>query len=156
MTEPPVPPRALDALAGAIGKARATPGATPGESTFGWVPGSGAPATIGRFRVVAPIGRGGMGVVYEAVDPLTNKAVALKSLAAGPASRLTREGEAIARLDHPAIVPVLETGEEHGRPFLVMELVHGQALDEAWSGWDLRRRVEALKAIAEALGHAHG
>ncbi len=155
MPDPPLQPGALDRLAREVAKERSNtaPGASP---AFGWVPGSGAPAGIGRFRIVAPLGRGGMGVVYEAIDPLTNTAVALKSLAAGPGERLKREGEAIGRLDHPGIVRILDTGEEMGRPFLVMELVRGGPLDGAWAEWDLRRRVEAVERIARAVAHAHG
>ncbi|KAF0246533.1 MAG: hypothetical protein FD180_638 [Planctomycetota bacterium] len=155
MPEPPLQPDALDRLAREVGKERtkSTAGAAP---AFGWVPGSGAPAMIGRFRIVTPVGRGGMGVVYHAIDPEKNNVeVALKSLAAGPGERLRREGEAIARLDHPGIVKILETGEELGKPFLVMEFVRGRPLDDAWVGWDLRRRVEAVEQIARAVTHAH-
>ncbi len=155
MSDPPLQPGALDRLAREVARERSksAPGAAP---AFGWVPNSGAPATIGRFRIVAPLGRGGMGVVYQAIDPHSNVEVALKSLAAGPGERLRREGEAIARLDHPGIVRILDTGEELGRPFLVMELVKGKPLDEAWAEWDLRRRVEAVERIARAVAHAHG
>lgn len=153
--DPPLQPGALDRLAREVARERSksAPGAA---AAFGWVPNSGAPATIGRFRIVAPLGRGGMGVVYHAIDPHTNAEVALKSLAAGPGERLKREGEAIGRLDHPGIVRILDTGEELGRPFLVMELVRGKTLDEAWADWDLRRRVEAVERIARAVAHAHG
>ncbi|NUN51307.1 MAG: protein kinase [Planctomycetaceae bacterium] len=155
MPDPPLPPGALDRLARDVARerTRSAPGAAP---AFGWTPDPGSPATLGRFRIVATLGRGGMGIVYRAVDPRTQAEVALKSLAAGPAERLRREGEAIARLNHPGLVRVLESGEDRGSPFLVMELVRGRPLDEAWAAWDLRRRVEAVERIARAIAHAHG
>ncbi|MEK7466057.1 MAG: serine/threonine-protein kinase [Planctomycetota bacterium] len=154
MSDQPLQPGALDRLAREVGKER-TKSAAGAAPAFGWVPGSGAPAMIGRFRIVAPLGRGGMGVVYHAIDSANDAPVALKSLTAGPGERLKREGEAIGLLDHPGIVKILETGEEAGKPFLVMELVNGKTLDEAWAGWDLRTRVEALEKIARAVAHAH-
>ncbi|MCE9584083.1 MAG: serine/threonine protein kinase [Planctomycetes bacterium] len=156
MPDPPLQPGSLDRLAREVGKERAKSGAAKPATAFGWSGSGAAPARIGRFQVTGPLGRGGMGVVYHAIDPKDGREVALKSLAAGPGERLRREGEAIARLDHPGIVKILDTGEEGGRPFFVMELVHGRPLDEAWAGWDLRRRVEAVERIARAVAHAHG
>ena len=154
MPDSPLPPHALDRLAREVGRERARTAAT-GATAFGWLGEDEVPKKIGRFEILGLLGRGGMGVVFRATDPGTKEEVAVKVLAGGPAERLRREGEAIARLEHPGIVRVRETGEERGRPFLVMDLVEGEALDEAWGGWDLRRRVEALERVARAVAHAH-
>jgi hypothetical protein len=119
----------------------------------------------GRYEVLAPLGSGGVSEVHRGRDRKTGGTVALKELLPQFVSdravcrRFLREAEVARRLDHPGIVPVLDAGEEGGRPWLVMELVEGE---------DLRRRLdrdgalpwpEALRialAVARALQHAHG
>jgi eukaryotic-like serine/threonine-protein kinase len=85
---------------------------------------------IGGYQVLNELGRGGMGAVYLALDPRTQRQVALKVLLseaidAAALSRFKLEGQAVARLDHPGIVRVHELGEDRGRPFLVMDFVKG-------------------------------
>jgi non-specific serine/threonine protein kinase len=90
------------------------------------------PDRIGHYRIVRQIGRGGMGVVYEAVDDVLQRSVALKTIL--PASdpemrdRLVREARAAAAVSHPNICQLFEIGEHDGDPFLAMELLDGQSL----------------------------
>src|SRR5262249_49003044 len=90
---------------------------------------------LGDFEIVRELGRGGMGVVYEARQISLNRKVALKvlsgSLGLTPKAvpRFRREAEAAARLHHTHIVPVYTSGEENGTHFYVMELIPGPSLD---------------------------
>src|SRR5262249_18447628 len=90
---------------------------------------------LGDFELVRALGRGGMGVVYEARQLSLNRKVALKVLAAGLGStpkavqRFRREAEAAAQLHHTNIIPVYATGEEQGSHFYAMELIDGPSLD---------------------------
>src|SRR5207253_9409996 len=89
---------------------------------------------LGDFEIVREIGRGGMGVVYEARQVSLNRRVALKVLAAGlgltpkAVQRFRREAEAAAKLHHTNIVPVYATGEEDRAYFYAMELIDGPSL----------------------------
>ncbi len=134
------------------------------------------PARLGEFRIVREIGRGGMGVVYEAEQPSLKRRVALKVLPPalrGDRARLTRfkrEAEAAARLRHPNIVPVFSFGESAGTPFFTIKLVDGSSLAEIvadrrnglsrhWpevGGASWRRAVETVAKVGEALAYAHG
>lgn len=93
-----------------------------------------APGTIiGGFRVLEPLGEGGMGAVFKARDEQLDRLVALKIMhpARDPAAaraRFQREATALARLDHPAIVGIYSFGEFDGRPYFAMEFVDGGAL----------------------------
>ncbi|HSC29668.1 MAG TPA: serine/threonine-protein kinase, partial [Vicinamibacterales bacterium] len=87
---------------------------------------------VAHYRIVREIGRGGMGVVYEAVDERLQRAVALKTVlpAADPhmRERFLREARAAAAVSHPHICQLFEIGEHQGNPFLAMELLEGQSL----------------------------
>lgn len=117
----------------------------------------------GRYRLGPPLGKGGMGVVYEAFDRDLEREVALKVLAA-PApdaseeERLRREARILARLEHPGIVPVHDVGRlDDGRLFYVMKRVRGRRLDEATSiARPLRERLGLIERAAEAVAFAHG
>jgi serine/threonine protein kinase len=95
------------------------------------------PATrpLGDFELLREIGRGGMGIVYEARQVSLNRRVALKVLSGGlgltpkAVQRFRREAEAAAKLHHTNIVPVYATGEQDGTHFYAMELVDGPSLD---------------------------
>ena len=95
-----------------------------------------SPEELGDFRLLARIGGGGMGVVYKAEQRSLGRTVALKLIRSdllffpGARERFRREVESVARLQHPAIVPVHATGEDNNVPWLAMELVHGASLDE--------------------------
>jgi eukaryotic-like serine/threonine-protein kinase len=90
---------------------------------------------LGDFRILREIGRGGMGVVYEAEQESLGRRVALKVLPAGVAQRSSflerfrREARAVARLHHTNIVPVHGVGEENGTCYYAMQFIQGQALD---------------------------
>ena len=115
---------------------------------------------IGRFEIHRFIGRGGMGVVYEAHDPTLGRSVAVKVLDAGDPTRAARfaaEAGLLARLNHPNVVRVYEAGDHAGRPFLAMELVAGPTL-HAWLGGapaDPRTASELIEPLARAVAHAH-
>jgi serine/threonine protein kinase/tetratricopeptide (TPR) repeat protein len=92
------------------------------------------PDHIGHYRIVRQIGRGGMGIVYEAIDEVLQRSVAIKTIlpSADPQmrDRLIREARAAAAVSHPHICQLYEIGEHEGDPFLAMELLDGQALSE--------------------------
>jgi WD40 repeat protein len=95
----------------------------------------GLPAAVGGYRVVRELGRGGMGVVLECADDRLGRPVAVKLIAAEFAAsghareRFLREGRSLARLDHSNVVPVIHTGEDSGRLYLVMPLLQGETLE---------------------------
>ena len=129
-------------------------------------PGGGAPARIGPFRILAPIGEGAMGIVYEAEQERPQRRVALKIVRPGmvPADVLRRfelEYEFLGRLHHPGIAQIYQAGiEETGygpQPYFAMELVRGRRLDEyvRTKRPGLRERLVLVAAIADAVQHAH-
>ncbi len=103
-----------------------------------------APRTLGEFRILREIGRGGMGVVYEAEQTTMRRRVALKVLfpsttgSRRAVERFLREARAAGRLHHTNVVPVYSMGEEGGIWFYAMELVSGRTLDGVID--DVRRR----------------
>src|SRR5579872_4658808 len=107
------------------------------------------PDLIGGYRVFRVIGRGGMGVVYEAEQLALGRRVALKVLSVenvGRGSsfeRFRREARSAARLHHTNIVPVYEVGEDAGRCFYAMQLIHGQPLDQV---------IDELRLLRPELG----
>ena len=108
---------------------------------------TGSIGSLGDFRTIRVIGRGGMGVVYEAVQISLNRRVALKILpmtSAGDPRKLKRfqiEAQAAALLNDPHIVPVYVVGSENGIHFYAMQLIEGQTLAELIS--DLASHVKA-------------
>ncbi len=112
-----------------------------------------------RYRLESEIGRGGMGVVYRAMDLELMREVAVKLLpesssAPDARDRLIREARAAAALNHPHIVSVHDVGVAQGIPFFVMELIHGPSLSRA-KPVHLARIVEIACQICAALDHAH-
>jgi hypothetical protein len=119
----------------------------------------------GRYRIVAELGRGGMGVVHRAHDTHLDRHVALKVLTVSArqdpaaAARFRREAQALAALHHPGIVSVFDSGEVDGELYLVMRLVEGADLAQRLSGYrrlDLGRTVELTTSVAAALDELHG
>ena len=123
------------------------------------------PGIVGRrYRIERPLGTGGMASVVLARDEELGRPVAIKLLADNLAgdpdfrARFVREARVAARLSHPNVVAVFDTGEEEGRPFIVMEYVEGETLAEL-----LRRErrlspalaVDLGRQAAAALAHAH-
>jgi serine/threonine-protein kinase len=112
-------------------------------------------ARIGRYEVRGLLGVGAMARVLRAYDPSLRREVALKLTAGVATPRAEREALAMARLNHPGIATVYDVGQERGSLYLAMELVEGRSLQKAWTDWPLRRRVEALRQAADAVGYAH-
>jgi eukaryotic-like serine/threonine-protein kinase len=119
--------------------------------------------TIGRYRILGELGRGGMGVVYQAEDPELRREVALKALplelAGDPRriARLRREARSLAALSHPSIVTIFGIEEHEGRHYLAMELVPGGSLAEAIParGMDVPRLLRLAIPLADAVSAAH-
>ncbi|MEU0642637.1 protein kinase [Streptomyces umbrinus] len=123
---------------------------------------------VGRYRVVAQLGRGGMGVVWRALDEVLGREVAVKELrtysdAGAPeladlGLRMQREARAAARVRHPGVVAVHDVAEVDGRPLIVMELVDGPSLDDVLRerGTLDAREVAGIGAkVMDALSAAH-
>jgi len=115
---------------------------------------------VAGYVIRGEIGRGGMGVVYEATHPLLDRTVALKLLRAdesADAGELLREARAAARLDHPGIVPIFEVGEYGGRPFLAMAYVPGGTLAARVARGPLpcAEAARVVREVALAVQHAH-
>ena len=122
------------------------------------------PKEIGNYRLLRPLGRGGMGTVYLAVrsDGVYQKPVALKLLQAGLGSeevvrRFRREREILAALEHPYIAHLLDGGTFSGRPYLVMEYVDGLPIDRyaAHHRLTLQERLRLFRKACEAVHFAH-
>ena len=115
---------------------------------------------VGRYEIERELGRGGMGVVYQARDVTLDRRVALKLLHSwsSPAqARLLREAQVMAKLAHPNVVPVFELGEWRSDLYLVMELVTGVTL-EAWLKREKHRRSDIIDHFLQAgrgLAAAH-
>lgn len=117
-----------------------------------------------RYRIVGELGRGGMGIVYKVQDTVLDRLVAFKVLPQAlteneqAINNFMREAQAAAKLNHPNIVTVYDTGEQAGRYYIAMEYVEGTTLKEI-----LRRRgaispsgiLHVLMQISEALAYAH-
>lgn len=118
---------------------------------------------FGRYAILAEIGRGGMATVYRAYDPRFEREVALKvlppQLLHDPTfqTRFAREAKIIATLEHTAIVPVYDFGEEAGQPYYVMRLMSGGSLADVLQKGPVSPREAAriLSRIAEGLDEAH-
>jgi serine/threonine protein kinase len=129
------------------------------------------PDRLGEFRILRELGRGGMGVVYEAVQESLDRHVAVKvihhvHLDPKRLKRFQREAQAVAQLHHTNIVPIFGVGEHDGLPYYVMQIIHGQGLDALCDRWRRegsprgaerwRFAAEVGVQAAEALHHAHG
>jgi eukaryotic-like serine/threonine-protein kinase len=119
---------------------------------------------IGRYEDLKVIGRGGMGMIYRARDPVLERSVALKVISsfevtADLRARFFREARACARLrDHPNIVTIHDMGEDDGRLFIVMELLEGEELQKIISRHaplTLAEKLAIVRQICEGLYHAH-
>jgi tetratricopeptide (TPR) repeat protein/predicted Ser/Thr protein kinase len=116
--------------------------------------------TVSHYRIIEKLGEGGMGVVYLAEDQHLARRVAIKFLTSTDhhyRARFIREARAVSALTHPNIAIVHDYGEtSSGQPFLVMEFVKGKSLSQLLEeGLTLRRSVEIIASIAQALSEAH-
>jgi serine/threonine protein kinase len=115
------------------------------------------------YEILAELGRGGMGVVYQARQVGLDRLVALKVMLAGACAgpedlaRFRREAEAIARLQHPNVVAIYEVGDQGGVPHFSMELCDGGSLAQRLAGGPLapRRAAELVETLARAVQAAH-
>src|SRR5919198_4861056 len=120
---------------------------------------------LGRYRIVAELGRGAMGAVFRAVDPLIEREVAIKTLLddlpaeilAEVRERFLREARSAGRLNHPNIVTIFDVGEDRGVAYIAMELLEGRSLQQIMRNQP--RTPFAIAAdiaaqVADALDHA--
>ena len=120
-------------------------------------------AKIGKYEVIGQIGRGGMGTIFRARDPILQRSVALKvisNLEVTPAlrARFFREAQACARITHPNIVISHDMGEDDGRLFIVMELLEGEELGRViarQAQLTLKDKLDIVRQMCEGLHYAH-
>ncbi|GLH72846.1 hypothetical protein GETHLI_13480 [Geothrix limicola] len=118
---------------------------------------------LGTYRILAPLGAGGMGEVYRAHDERLGRDVAIKVLSGAFGSdgdrlrRFQQEARVLASLSHPNVVQIFEAGEHEGSPYLVMELLEGETLRERMRGKALppKRAAELAREAAQGLAAAH-
>jgi serine/threonine-protein kinase len=121
------------------------------------------PKHIGRYDIKSLIGQGGMSTVYLAYDPRSHRNVAIKVLppyylhATKFRERFEREALTITLLEHPAIVPVYDMGEDEGQPYIVMRYMSGGSLAERLRKGPipLREALEMFNRLAQAIDAAH-
>jgi serine/threonine-protein kinase len=127
-------------------------------------PGTGkAPRRLGDFELMKPLGRGAMGVVYEARQVSLNRRVVLKLIRAGvfatetEVQRFRNEAEAVAQLDHPRIVPIHEVGMDDECHYFSMKLIPGGSLANRLDEYrdNPRAAVQVTIEITRAIQHAH-
>ena len=142
----------LEAPSSASASAVTEPGAPPP---------AGNERRLGRYQILETVGKGGYGRVYKAWDPQLEREVAIKVLLRTDVNayrRFAREIKVTARLRHPNIVAVYDSGAAHGLPYLVMDYVPGRSL------WEMGKRLHELPPVeaarilcevAQAIAHAH-
>ncbi|HEU4383374.1 MAG TPA: protein kinase [Anaeromyxobacteraceae bacterium] len=136
--------------------------AGPTPPAGGWASALRPGAVFGKFELVRQLGRGGFGEVWEARDRELGRSVAFKAVRAGARAglreeRLLREAEAAARLGHPNLVTLFELGKSDHGPYLILELLQGQTLEERLSQGrlSLREVVRIAAEISKGVAHAH-
>ena len=122
------------------------------------------PSKIGKYDVLGIIGRGGMGVVYKAVDPRLDREVAIKMMTGGFVDdpdlrkRFFREAQSLASLQHPNIVTVYDLGDYEGNPYLVMQYMEGETLDAALANkrkLSFLEKLNIVMQVCNGLTYAH-
>ncbi|MBK9715842.1 MAG: protein kinase [Kouleothrix sp.] len=120
--------------------------------------------TLGQFKIVAELGRGGMAVVYKAYQTDLQRAVALKvlppelSLDGSYLQRFLHEARSVAALEHPHIVPIYAIGEAEGFNYIAMKFIAGQTLKQIVQergALEVREAAAMLEQVADALDYAH-
>ena len=121
---------------------------------------------FGRYRVLGELGRGAIGTVYRALDPLIEREVAVKALnpnlpedvAGEVRTRFLREAKSAGRLNHPNIVAIYDVGEQDGVAYIAMEVLEGRTLQDMLRDpkrLPLETSAELAAQVAEGLDHAH-
>ncbi|MCI0447701.1 protein kinase, partial [bacterium] len=119
---------------------------------------------IGKYEVLDVLGRGGMGVVYKAYDPILDREIALKTMTADGLKdpvlkeRFYREARAAGRLRHPNIVTIYELGEENNVPFIAMEYIHGTDIHAVIKGQhevSFEQKLRIIVQLCRGLAYAH-
>jgi serine/threonine protein kinase len=120
---------------------------------------------LGRYLIKSELGRGAMGVVYKAHDPVLDRTVALKTIVLGEDaqeraefhSRFFQEAKAAARLNHPALITIYDFGEEGSLAYMAMELLDGTELSRRMmqGAIPLHEAVSIAEQVAEGLAFAH-
>jgi len=123
---------------------------------------------LGRYEIIEELGRGAMGIIYKAKDPVIGRYVAIKTIRLGDFtdsthvaelhSRLMREAQSAGVLSHPNIITIFDVGEEGGLAYFAMELVEGVTLEQIVEGarrLDESAIVSIARQTADALGFAH-
>ena len=119
---------------------------------------------LGKYEIISEVGRGAMGAVYKARDPLIDRLVALKTITGGPGAqanlldRFYQEARSAGTLQHPNIVTIYELGHEKDTPFIAMEYLEGESLDriiEQHPVLPLSVKLGYIVRVCEALAYAH-
>jgi eukaryotic-like serine/threonine-protein kinase len=119
---------------------------------------------LGKYEIISEIGRGAMGAVYKARDPLIDRLVALKTITGGPTAqtnlldRFYQEARSAGALQHPNIVTIYELGHEKNTPFIAMEYLEGESLDriiEQHPVLPLSVKLGYIVRVCDALAYAH-
>ena len=118
--------------------------------------------SLGKYQIIEPLGEGGMATVYKAYDPSLERYVAIKIIrTSGEVDpnfliRFQREARALAKMDHPYILKVLDFGEENGMPYLVMPYVaHGTLKQYTRTRMPYDKAIGIILPVADALSYAH-
>ncbi|HYC56904.1 MAG TPA: protein kinase [Candidatus Binatia bacterium] len=126
--------------------------------------GHSVPRKLGKYQILDRVGRGGMGTVYKAHDPILNRSVALKVISPDVEitnelrARFLKEAQSCAKLNHRNIVTIYEMGEEAGRLFIVMELLDGNELRHIINqrkSLSIEEKVSIMVQVCDGLNYAH-
>jgi serine/threonine protein kinase len=121
-------------------------------------------AKLGKYEIIEELGRGAMGVVYKAKDPLIGRLVALKTITSGLAEqpemleRFYREAQAAGGLAHPNIVTIFDLGEEDKTPFIAMEFLEGISIEKIIEDnhpMPMSQKIGYIVQVSRALDYAH-
>jgi serine/threonine protein kinase len=121
------------------------------------------PEELAHYRIVSPLGAGGMGEVYLATDTRLNRSVAIKILPPSTTAdeaaqqRMLREARMVATIDHPNVCTIYEIGTDRGRPYIAMQYIQGETLGQRMrrGSFSLAETIDIASQITAALAEAH-
>ena len=122
------------------------------------------PKKLGKYDVLDVVGRGGMGIVYKAIDPGIGRLVAIKMMTAGFVDdpdllkRFYREAQSAGKLQHPNIVTIYDLGDQDGNPYMVMQFLEGESLDSIIASRrpvSLEQKLNTVIQVCNGLSYAH-